>query len=516
MINLPLFKFWAKEDERDYKEQVKTTGESISAPMNDDGAIEYETAANQPYSGMFQQFYTQDTSITNTRELINSYRALMRNPEVENAVSQIVNDAIIHEKGHKVVSINLEATKFSDSVKAKILEEFDRVCSLLNMSRKASTHFKRWYIDSRIFFHKIVKNPKDGIIELRQLDPRNMEYYREVITKDVDNTKVVVGYKEFFLYKTGDAGYSYNGTVYSPNSQIKIPRSAIVYAHSGETDCNGKSIIGHLHNAIKPANQLKLLEDALVIFRITRAPERRIFYIDVGNMNTRKASQYVNGIMNNFKNRVVYDSATGTIKNQKHNLSMTEDYWLMRRDGKTVTQVDTLQGAQMQGQMDDVRWFYRQLFLALKIPLSRMPKDDGGVIIGGSGTDITRDELDFVEFIGGLRHQFEEILLDPLKTNLVLKKIITEAEWDEEINNISIDFHENSYFQELKETEMLERRISIMNDIAPFIGVYVSHDYVMRNILQLTEEQIRAQQEQITVEEKNPRFKKLEEEDDPI
>lgn len=508
MVDLSFFKFWAKVDANEFEEQQKFGGESISTPKKDDGAIEIETPEGQTsYNAMFQQFFTQETQIKSTKELINTYRTLMGNPEVENAVAQIVNDAIVYEKGHKVMTLDLDDTSFSENLRNKIYEEFDTVCKLLNTSRQADTLFRRWYVDSRLFFHKIIKDPKKGIMELRRLDPRNIEYYREVITGDENGTKVVKGYKEFFVYTVGNESYNYNGTVFAPNSRIKIPRAAIVYAHSGETDCNDKNIIGYLHRAVKPANQLKLLEDALVIYRITRAPERRVFYIDVGNMNGRKASQYVNGIMNNFKNRVVYDSNTGTIKNQQHNLSMTEDYWLMRRDGKSVTQVDTLPGAQTMGDMEDVRWFNKKLYEALRIPLSRMPKDDGGVIIGGAGNEITRDELDFAKFINNLQHQFEEVVLDPLRTNIVLKKILTEQEWDAEINNIKVNFHKDSYYSELKEAEIYERRINMLQLIEPYVGRYVSHDYVMKNILQMTDEQIEIEAKLIEDESDIERFK---------
>lgn len=506
--HLKMFKFWNRVDDKEFKDQQAANIESIATPKKDDGAIEIETQEGQEaYNALFQQFFQQDPQIKSTKDLINTYRSLMNYPEVENAVSQIVNDAIVFEKGHDVASLDLDNTDFSNRIKEKILEEFNNVCNLLNFSRDADILFRRWYVDSRIFFHKIIKNPKKGVEELRRLDPRNMEYYREVITDDQSGAKIVKGYREFFIYNTGNDTYSYNGQVYSPNTRIKIPRSAIVYAHSGKTDCADKNLIGYLHRAVKPANQLKLLEDALVIYRITRAPERRVFYIDVGNMNGRKANQYVNSIMQSLKNRVVYDANTGTVKNQKHNLSMTEDYWLQRRDGKAVTEVSTLQGAQTMGDMDDVRWFNRKLYEALRIPLSRIPRDDGAAIIGGQGTEITRDELDFAKFINSLQHQFEEILLDPLRTNLISKKIITEQEWDEQKNGIKVNFHKDSYYTELKDAEILERRINMLTLIEPYVGKYVSHDYVMKNILHMTSEDIEQEAKTIEDESKVDRFK---------
>lgn len=512
---LDIFKFWDRADEEDYDERLKVGHESIAAPRKDDGATEIETAEGQSsYNAVMQSFFGIDNNISGTRDLINTYRQLMNNPEVDRAVSNIINEAIVYERGHKVAALDLDDTNFSAALKEKILEEFDEICRLLNASRKLDMLFRRWYVDSRIFFHKIMPDPKKGIVELRRLDPRNMEYYREVITAEVNGTKVVKGYKEFFIYTTSNDGYAYNGRVFEPNTRIKIPRSAVVYAHSGETDCADKSIIGYLHNAVKPANQLKLLEDALVIYRITRAPERRVFYIDVGNMNNRKATEYMNGIMQSLKNRVVYDSNTGTIKNQKRNLSMTEDYWLMRKDGKAVTEVSSLPGAQSIDAMEDVRWFNQKLYEALRIPLSRIPRPEGGMVIGGQDMSITRDELDFRKFIVQLQHLFEEIFLDPLKTNLVYKKILTEEEWEEQINNIKVNFHQDSYYTELKDMETLRMRVDALAQIEPYVGKYVSHDYVMKNILQMTEEQIAQEEKQIEKEADVKRFQNPEIEDD--
>lgn len=512
---LDLFKFWDRVDQNEYDERLKQGHESIATPKKDDGATEIEAREGESsYNALMQQFFGIDNNISGTKDLINTYRQLMNNPEVERAVANIVNEAVVYEKGHKVVSLDLDDTEFSSSIKDKILEEFDEICRLLNVSRKLDTLFRRWYVDSRIFFHKIMPNPKEGIVELRRLDPRHVEYYREIVTADVGGTSVVKGYREFFVYTTGNEGYAYNGRLFEPNTRIKIPRSAIVYAHSGLQDCSDRGIVGYLHNAVKPANQLKLLEDALVIYRITRAPERRVFYIDVGNMPNRKATEYVNGIMQSLKNRVVYDSNTGTVKNQKRNLSMTEDYWLMRRDGKSVTEVTSLPGAQTMGEMDDVRWFNKKLYEALRIPLSRMPRDDGGMVIGGQDMAITRDELDFRKFIVQLQHNFEEIFLDPLKTNLIYKKIILESEWEEQINNIKVNFHQDSYYTELKDIETLRQRVDALSQIEPYVGKYVSHDYVMKNILQMTDEQIAQEEKQIEKEANVKRFQNPENEDD--
>lgn len=512
---LKQFAPWARADEREYKQNLNNNLESITSPKLDDGAHEVEVNSQESsYNAFMQQMFdSQAPDVKSTRDLINTYRGLMNNHEVDNAVEEIVSDAVVYEDGHDVISLELDATEFSNNIKEKMMDEFKVVANALNFQRKGSDHFKRWYVDSRVFFHKIInpKRVKDGIQEMRRLDPRNVQFIREVVTDMEDGHKIVKGYRDYFLYDTGNESYAADGKLYAAGTKIKIPRAAVTYAHSGLVDCSGQNIIGYLHRAVKPANQLKLLEDALVIYRITRAPDRRVFYIDTGNMPSRKAAQHMTHIMNTMKNRVVYDATTGKIKNQQHNMSMTEDYWLQRRDGKAVTEVDTMPGASNMSDMDDVRWFDRKLYLALRIPLSRMPNDQGGVQFD-AGTSITRDEIKFAKFIRDLQHKFEEIILDPLKTNLILKKIITEDEWNEEINNIKIVFHRDSYFTEMKDAEIMERRINMLSMAEPFIGKYISHNTAMKDFLQMSDEQIEQEAKQIKEEASEERFQDPEQE----
>lgn len=508
---LKMFTPWAKRDELDYQDQLKNDLESVTSPKLDDGAREVETNENESaYNALIQQMFgSNETGVKDKVELINTYRNLMTNYEVENAVDEIISDSVVYEDNHDVVSLDLDATNFSARVKDMMLEEFNTVLNTLSFERKGQDHFKRWYVDSRIFFHKIVdiNNLKDGIKEMRRLDPRNMEYIREVVTKDENGAKVVVGYREFFIYDTANESYYDGMRTYSAGTKIKIPRSAVTYAHSGLVSPCGQNIVGYLHRAVKPANQLKLLEDAMVIYRITRAPDRRVFYIDTGNMPSRKAAQHMQHIMNTMKNRIVYDASTGKIKNQQHNMSMTEDYWLQRRDGKAVTEVDTLPGASGMNEMDDVRWFRTALYMALRVPLSRQPNDQQGGVNFDAGTNITRDELQFAKFIRTLQHRFETVLLDPLKTNLVLKGIVSDEEWEEEINNIKIVFHKDSYFTEMKDAEIMERRINMLTMAEPFIGKYISHQTAMKQFLQMSDEQIAQEAKQIEEESNEARFK---------
>lgn len=516
---LDLFAPWEKRDEAEYKQQINNDLESITAPKFDDGAREVESNENEIQYNSFNQmmFGSNEPGMKTTADLINTYRSLMNNYEVDNAVQEIVSDAIVYEDGHPVVSLDLDSTNFSQPIKDKILDEFNKVLTCLNFERKGSDHFRRWYVDSRIFFHKIIntKRMKDGIQELRRLDPRNLQFIREIVTTDEAGTKIVKGYKEYFIYDTGKESYYADGRLYAAGTKIKIPRAAVVYAHSGLVDCTGHNIIGYLHRAVKPANQLKLLEDALVIYRITRAPDRRVFYIDTGNMPSRKAAAHMQHIMNTMKNRVVYDASTGKIKNQQHNMSMTEDYWLQRRDGKAVTEVDTLPGMSGMSDMDDVRYFRTALYMALRVPLSRMPdaNNQGGMQFD-AGTSITRDELDFAKFIRDLQHKFEEIMLDPLRTNLLLKKILAKDEWEDEINNIKIVFHKDSYFTELKDAEIMERRINMLTMAEPFIGKYISHKTAMKDYLQMSDEEIEQEAKQIELESKEARFQDQENEED--
>lgn len=501
---------WAKADDMETKENMAQNHDSITAPKFDDGAIEIETNDLTPKQNVLMQHFfgsNINPEIKNSAELIDTYRNLVNIPEVDNAVDEIVDDAIVYEDNQDVVSVDLDGTNFSSAIKERILEEFNETLKILNFETKGSDHFRRWYVDSRIYFHKVInyKNPKNGVVELRRLNPKNMQFVREVITEDENGIKVVKGYKEFFIYDTGSQGLYGTQMSFAPNTKVKLPKSSIVYAHSGLVDECGKNIIGYLHRAIKPANQLKMLEDAMVIYRLTRAPEKRIFYIDTGNMPNRKASQYMNSIMNGTKNRVVYDAATGQVKNQQRNMAMTEDYWLQRRDGKAVTDVQTLPSASGMNEIEDIKWMNSKLYQALRIPLSRMPNENGQQMVGFA-TEITRDELKFSKFIRKLQHKFSPIILDPLETNLVLKKIITKEEWEENKNNIKLVFNRDSYFSEIKDVEILERRINILQLAEPFIGKYYSHRTAMKDILKMTDEEIEQESKLIEEESKDPRF----------
>lgn len=502
MAFFDMFKFWQSKDDEDIQDQIENQVVSFTAPDEQDGATEVESQdATHAFNVFQQQFYSNsDAKVKTTKELINMYRSLADHHEVDNAVQEIVFEAIVFEDGRDTISIDLNTTNFSTTIKQRINEEMSVVLNLLKFNRNGDKLFRRWYVDSRIYFHKILhKDPRKGIQELRLLDPRRMEFVREVNKETIEGVDYVTDIKEYFVYDKSSEDVTTNISVTSGVNKLKLPRNMVTYAHSGLTDCSGQNIISYIHKAQKPANQLKMLEDALVIYRITRAPERRVFYIDVGNMPNRKATQHVNNIMQGLKNRVVYDSATGKVKNQHNNLSMTEDYWMMRRDGKNATEVSSLPGAQSLGSIEDVAWFNKKLYEALHLPLSRIPNEGGGVTFG-DGSEITRDELKFSKYIRSLQVEFKEIFLDPLKTNLILKGIITKEEWDENENEIKVMFNKDSYYEELQDTEILLRRVGALEQIREYIGRYVSHDYVQRNILNMSDEEIAEQRELIIKE----------------
>lgn len=504
MAILDIFKFWQREDELDAQEQEQQARVSFASPDTLDGATEVERDSGTDGYSSFQQSFFGNTQpkIKSTKDLINTYRALAEMHEVNNAIQEIVFDAIVFEDGVEPVHLDLDSTTFSENIRTRIHEEFTQVLNLHKFNKNGAKLFRRWYVDSRIYFHKILhKNPKKGIQELRVLDPRKMEFVREFEKETVNGVDYITKINEFFIYDASQDDNQYQSIGHGGAQKIKIPRSMVVYANSGLTDHTGKNIISYLQYAQKPANQLKMLEDALVIYRITRAPERRVFYIDVGNMPGKKANQHVNNIMQGLKNRVVYDSSTGKVKNQYNNLSMTEDYWLQRRDGKATTEVSTLPGAQSLGSIDDVAWFNKKLYEALNLPLSRIPNEGGGVQFGG-GMEITRDELKFSKFIKSLQIEFKEIFLDPLKSNLILKGVITEEEWDENENIISVIFNNDSYFEEQKEIELFERRMAVLEGAREYVGRYFSNDYVQKTILKMTPEDIEEQRKKI-LEEKN-------------
>ncbi len=475
-------------DKQQEKDAELTTGKTFTLPQNEDGAV---TVAGAGYYGTYVDL---DGTYRNETQLITKYRELAIQPEMESAIDEIVNEAIVHEDNGQTVEINLDETKLPEPIKKRIRDEFEYILKLLNFGNMGHEIFRRWYIDGRLFYHLMIDetNPSLGIQELRYIDPRRIRKIREIQKmKDprtgIDLIKRMV---EYYLYNekglTGGAN----------NLGAKISVDSIVNVNSGIMDPKQTTVLSYLHKAIKPFNNLRMVEDAVVIYRMSRAPERRIFYIDVGNMPTVKADQYVRDIMVKYRNKLVYDSSTGEMKDDRKHMAMLEDFWLPRREGSKGTEIDTLKGGDNLGQLSDVEYFQKKLYKALGVPMSRLEPNQGFSL--GRTTEITRDELKFSKFVARLRNKFSTLFDDLLRMQLVLKKVCTEEEWKEFKEDIWYDFKKDNNFDELKEAELLGNRIQILQAIDPYVGRYYSMMWVRKNVLMQSDddiEEINAQME---------------------
>ena len=452
--------------------------------------------------GHFGYYLDIDGTVKNEWELITRYRNMVMQPECDSAVDDVVNEAICGNFDDVPVEIELSNLKnVSDKVKRLIREEFDYVLDLLDFDNSSYDIFRRWYVDGRLFYHKMIdpKNPSGGIIELRYIDPRKIRKVMEIENKPgrVDPSDP----KEVFMQRTVEY-YIYNAKGFKSGAGetqgIRIAPDAITFVHSGIFDMNKNMVISHLHKAIKAVNQLRMIEDSLVIYRLSRAPERRIFYIDVGNLPKIKAEQYLREVMSRYRNKLVYDANTGEIKDDKKFMSMLEDFWLPRREGGRGTEITTLPGGQNLGELEDVKYFQKKLYKALNVPSSRLETETTFNI--GRSTEITRDELKFQKFINRLRKQFSELFADILKTQLILKGIITLEDWEEIKNHIQFDFIADNYFNELKQNEMMNERLNLVGAMDPFVGKYFSIEQIRRQVLKQTEREFKEIDKQIEKE----------------
>lgn len=492
---MELFGFQIKRNE---KEPV-----SFSPKQDDDGAVIIQEG------GVYGTYVDMDGSIRTEAELVNKYREMASHPEIDAAIDDIVNESIVNEPETKTVELVLDELKQSDRIKKIINDEFEGVLNLLEFNSLSYEVYRRWYVDGRLYYHAIIdeSNPKEGIKELRYIDPRKIRKVREIKKRKVSsNVPVSQTAGEYYVYNEKGFAKS-NSQSAGPSSSVgglKIAKDSIIHCTSGLTSNNGDLVQGYLHKAIKPLNQLRSMEDSLVIYRISRAPERRIFYIDVGNLPKMKAEQYVRDLMTRFKNKLVYDSASGEIKDDRKFMTMLEDFWLPRRDGGKGTEITTLPGGQNLGQMDDVIYFQRRLYKSLNVPITRLDPEVQFNL--GRATEITRDEVKFAKFITRLRAKFAQLFLKILEKQLILKNIITPEEWDEFKNVIKFKFAQDNYYAELKESEILRDRLSILRDIADFAGMYYSHEYIRRKVLRQTDEDIEEIDEQIMAEQNNPQY----------
>ena len=475
-------------------------------PNNEDGVDHYMSA------GFFGSYVDMEGVYRTEFELIKRYREMALHPECDSAIEDIVNEAIVSDSNDTPVQIDLDNLNASDGIKKKIRDEFKYILDLLDFDKKSHEIYRNWYIDGRIFYHKVIdlKNPHEGIQEMRYIDAMKMRYVRQ--QKKDPNDKFVslqrlrnnnpMDYEfpeleEYFIYNPGTIQPSGNPSS-SSNQGIKIAKDSITYCTSGLVDRNKGNTLSYLHKAIKSLNQLRMIEDSLVIYRLSRAPERRIFYIDVGNLPKVKAEQYLRDVMMRYRNKLVYDASTGEIRDDKKYMSMLEDFWLPRREGGRGTEITTLPGGQNLGEITDIEYFKKKLFRSLNVPPSRMD-GEGGFNLGRS-SEILRDELKFTKFVGRLRKRFSNMFNDMLKTQLILKNIITPEDWEIMSEHIQFDFLYDNHFSELKDAELFNERLSMVATAEPYVGKYFSQDYVRRKILRQTDIEIIEQNELIKKE----------------
>lgn len=427
------------------------------------------------------------------RDLINKYREAAMNPECDGAIDDIVNDAIVSDN-RQPVSIVLDEVDTSDKIKGMVLNEFERILELLDFNLYGHDVFRKWYIDGRLPYHIMIdeKNTKAGIQELRYIDPTKLSKVKELEEKKDEKTGAIV-------YGNTDDYYIYKDTP-EASQGLKISKDAIAYCTSGITDASRKRTLSFLHKAIKPVNQLRMMEDSLVIYRISRAPERRIFYIDVGNLQKGKAEEYLRGIMNQYRSKIVYDATTGELQDDKKHMSMLEDFFLPRREGGRGTEISTLPGGENLGQIEDIIYFQKRLYKALNVPVSRMEQDSTFAL--GRSAEINRDEVKFKKFIDRLRNRFTDLFLQLLKTQLLLKGVITEKDWYSFKNRIQFDFVEDNHYSELKNNEIMRERFEMLATLDEYVGTYISKDWVKKQVLRQDEDQINQQSKLIAKEKK--------------
>ena len=473
----------------------QATGPSFVRKESDDAATPIAGG------GFFGTSIDLDGSYKDENDLIRRYREMSIHPECDRAIDDVVNEAIAGEIDDTPVDVELSNLKVSSGIKKKIREEFFNVLRLLDFDKKAYDIFRRWYIDGKLYYHKVidVQNPRRGITELRYVDPRKI---RKVIEMENKKDRQFVDPKtmESQLAPRSAEYYIYNpkGLRGLETSGVKIAPDAIAFAHSGLKDMNKNVIMSHLHKAIKALNQLRMIEDSLVIYRLSRAPERRIFYIDVGNLPKQKAEQYLREVMSRYRNKLVYNADTGEIRDDRKMMSMLEDFWLPRREGGRGTEITTLPGGQNLGELEDVKYFQKKLYRALNVPESRLESESTFNL--GRAAEITRDEVKFQKFVTRLRKKFSELFHDLLKTQLVLKGIITLEEWDDMSEHIQYDFIADNYFSELKEKEILNERLQLLQQMDQFAGKYFSLEYLRRQILRHTDSEMQEIDKQIEQE----------------
>ena len=469
------------------KRKEKELG-AVTPPATDDGT--YDISGG----GFYSTILDTDGRSRTEDDLIRRYRDIAIQPECDSAIEDIVSEAIASDERDMCVSIALDNLQVSATIKKRIKEEFERILQLLDFNNKAHDIFRRWYVDGRIFYHKVIdsQNPRKGIQQLRYIDPRKIKKVREVQTGKRGQVDVVKKFKEFYIYN--QHGHQVNNT----STGVKLTFDSIAYCPSGLIDMHKGTVLSYLNKAIKPVNQLRMIEDSVVIYRISRAPERRIFYIDVGNLPKIKAEQYLKDVMNRYRNKLVYDASTGEIRDDRNHMSMLEDFWLPRREGGRGTEITTLPGGANLGEIDDITYFQRKLYRSLNVPISRLEAEQNFSL--GRSTEITRDELKFTKFVGKLRKKFSVIFNDLLRTQLILTGVIAEEEWKSMSEHIQFDFLQDNNFTELKNAELLKERLEMLSQVENYVGTYFSKEWIKKNVLHLTDDEISEMQKQMDSE----------------
>lgn len=466
------------------KQDTFEKGRSFVPPTDQGGGVVTAGGHFSQYLDLSAEQLSDDAS------QIRKYREISTVPECDQAITDIISESIVLDNATPI-TLNMDALDQSDKIKKIFKEEFDNVVSLLSFNRYGHEMFRKWYVDGRIYYHIIIdeKNPKKGILELRPIESTQITKVKEV-EEEIDaetGAKVIVGVNDYYVYS--------DENTHSTEQALKISKDAIIYCPSGLLSFKKDRVVGHLDKAIKAANQLRMMEDALLIYRIARAPERRIFYIDVGNLTKGKAEEYLRGIMNNYRNKLVYDAETGELKDERKHLSMMEDFWLPRREGGRGTEISTLPGGQNLGEIEDIIYFQKKLYKSLNVPVGRLESDSQFSL--GRSSEISRDEVKFQRFLDRIRSKFSDVFLQALRTQLILKGIITREDWAGLHNQLVVDFTEDTYFSELKEAEMIRERINTLREVDEYVGKYYSVAYVRKHILNQNDDEIETIDQQI-------------------
>jgi hypothetical protein len=487
------FEFGKRKSTKEEKQEKSL--QSFTAPEIYDGTVTVEAG------GFFGTALDYAANLRDESASVVQYRNMSIYPEVDNAIDEIVNASIVLGTDRKPVKLDLSSIPVSDVIKNKIYREFERILHLLDFNNKSYEIFRRWYIDSKIFYNVVIDKdlPTEGIKEIIPVDPLKIKKVRKIKKEmervDGNSISLIKDIEEYYLYTNTDKD-SYMVT--GPGG-LQLSMDSIVYVPSGIVDLNTKRVLGYLHKAIRPLNMLRQLEDALLVYRVARAPERRVFYVDVGQLPKQKAEQYMRDMMSRFRNRIIYNQATGEVRDERNHLSVLEDYWLPRREGSRGTEISTLPGGQAMSQIEDVDYFKKKLYNSLNVPISRLTAESTGFNMGRS-VEITREEVKFYKFIDRLRHHFSKLFSDMLRVQLLLKGVMTDDDWRELKGDIKYQFNTDNYFWDLKESEILAERLKMLSFVDPYIGKYFSSEYVRKNILRQTENEMRDMDKEMEVD----------------